>query len=363
MASEASNASETSNAVERARDIVRREVDNLDHLGDIHFRLTVELDRRDISLADVRHLRPGDVVELDKLIGEASVVRVNDHPFAEGEIIALEDVVCCRLSRFFPPADASSGRQTPEQALPPEAMRQASQFTSPVDEREMAYIPTGPFTMGGSSEDSPTNERPAHAVYLSDYFIDLFPVTNQDYRDFVHATGYKTTPHHWSQGIYPTGTARHPVTNVSWRDARAYAEWAGKRLPTEAEWEKAARGGDERPYPWGGRFVVRERCNSTNYYGTTTPVDEFPDGRSPYGIWDMAGNVYEWCSDCYDEEYYKSSPATNPQGPEGGQERSIRGGDYQETRAGVRTTHRTGQAETYNRDNIGFRCVLDTPRD
>ncbi len=130
-------------------------------------------------------------------------------------------------------------------------------------------------------------------------------------------------------------------------------------MPTEAEWEKAARGQDQRPCPWGARFVEGERCNSTNFYGTTAPVDEFPDGRSPYGVWDMAGNVYEWCSDCYDEAYYNISPAVNLQGMEGGRERSVRGGDYQETRAGIHTTHRTGVVENHRRDNIGFRCVLD----
>jgi len=222
----------------------------------------------------------------------------------------------------------------------------------------MKLIPAGPFSMGGRDEDSPANARPAHTVHLSAFYIDPFPVTNADYRGFANCTGYKT-PINWQRGTFPIGMGRHPVTNVSWQDAKAYCEWAGVRLATEAEWEKAARGEDERPYPWGDRFVEGERCNSTNFYGTTTPVDEFPDGRSPYGLWDMAGNAYEWINDHFDEEYYKSSPATNPHGPEGGQERVVRGGDYQETRAGVRTTHRTGQAETYNRDNIGFRVAMD----
>jgi len=222
----------------------------------------------------------------------------------------------------------------------------------------MKLVSAGPFSMGGRDEDVPAAERPVHTVYLSAYNIDPFPVTNADYREFVNCTGYKA-PINWQRGTFPTGMGRHPVTNVSWQDAKAYCDWTGVRLSSEAEWEKAARGDDERPYPWGGRFVEGERCNSTNFYGTTTPVDEFPDGRSPFGLWDMAGNVYEWINDHYDKEYYKTSPATNPKGPEGGQERVVRGGDYQETRAGVRCTHRTGQAETYNRDNIGFRVGMD----
>jgi sulfatase modifying factor 1 len=222
--------------------------------------------------------------------------------------------------------------------------------------RRMIEIPAGVFTMGGSQEDSPDSERPAHPVNLTNFFIDPYPVTNQDYREFVNCTGYKT-PIHWQRGTYPTGLARHPVVNVSWQDAKAYADWMGARLPTEAEWEKAARGTDERLYPWGSRFVD-DRCNSNNVVGTTLMVDEFPLGRSPYGVWDMSGNVYEWCQDYFDEDYYKYSPSSNPRGPEGGQERVIRGGFFSETRPNVRTTHRSSAPETHTRENVGFRLAL-----
>ena len=224
--------------------------------------------------------------------------------------------------------------------------------------RKFKTVPSGTFLMGGAEEESPNNERPAHTVYLSSFHISPFPITNQDYREFVQVTGYRT-PIHWQRGTFPTGTGNHPVTNVSWQDAMAYAEWVGARLPSEAEWEKAGRGTDERPYPWGDRFVEGERCNANNMVGTTTPVDEFPDGRSPYGVWDMAGNVCEWCSDYYDEEYYRNSPQANPKGPAGGQERTVRGGTFSDTRAALRTTHRTGQAETQARDNVGFRVAVD----
>ena len=98
-------------------------------------------------------------------------------------------------------------------------------------------------------------------------------------------------------GNFPIAMDIHPVVNVSWQDALAYADWVGKRLPTEAEWEKAARGNDERPFPWGDRFVEGERCNSSNVVGATTPVDEYPDGVSAFGLWDMSGNAWEWCAD------------------------------------------------------------------
>ena len=225
------------------------------------------------------------------------------------------------------------------------------------NKRRMVFIEGGQFTMGGREEDSPDNERPSHPIHLSEVYLDAYPVTNQDYREFVNCMG-QNTPIHWQRGTYPTGMARHPVVNVSWHDAKAYATWMGARLPTEAEWEKAARGSDERLYPWGNRFVDGERCNSGGMVGTTLPVDEFPLGRSPYGIWDMAGNVYEWCEDYYEAEYYKFSPATNPKGPEGGQERVIRGGFFSETRPNVRTTHRNSAPENHTRENVGFRLAV-----
>jgi len=225
------------------------------------------------------------------------------------------------------------------------------------NKRRMIYVEGGSFTMGGREEDSPDNERPSHLVQISSFYIDTYPVTNQDYREFVNCMD-QVTPVHWQRGTYPAGMARHPVVNVSYHDAKAYAEWMGARLPTEAEWEMAARGDDERLYPWGNRFVDGERCNSNNMVGTTLPVDEFPLGRSPYGVWDMSGNVYEWCGDYYEENYYSFSPAVNPKGPEGGQERVIRGGFFGETRPNVRTTHRSSAQETHTRETVGFRLAV-----
>jgi len=239
-----------------------------------------------------------------------------------------------------------------------DALEQARMELLPeTNKRRMIHIPGGPFTMGGDDEDAPDNERPSHLVHISSFYMDTYPVTNQDYREFVNCTG-QTTPIHWQRGTYPTGLARHPVVNVSWYDAKAYADWMDARLPTEAEWEKAARGTDERLYPWGIRFVDGERCNSNNMVGTTLPVDEFPLGRSSYGIWDMSGNVYEWCADYYEESYYRFSPASNPKGPEGGQERVIRGGFFGETRPNVRSTHRNSVAETQTRETVGFRLAI-----
>ncbi len=228
--------------------------------------------------------------------------------------------------------------------------------------RRMTEIPPGSFTMGGREEDSPKNELPSHSVHISSFYIGRFPVTNQDYKEFINCTGYKP-PIHWQRGTFPTGLGQHPVVNVSWIDAREFAEWSGGRLLTEAEWEKAAKGDGEFPYPWGERFVEGERCNSNNTIGMTTAVNEFPEGRSPYGVWDMSGNVYEWCADYFDDEYYRSSPASNPRGPDGGQEHVIRGGSFSETRAGLRVTHRGCCAEATTRDTIGFRIGMDGRND
>ena len=329
---------------------------NLRHLGNMRVEVVVELGRKNMKLSQVRVWQPGEVLPLDRLAGEAFAVRMNDVLFAEGEIVVGTDLMACRLTRLVePPQEITEGQG---EHGPGEQEEQIELVMEEGDPRQqMVFVSAGPFVMGGRDEESPSNERPSHTVHLADFFIDPFPVTNVDYLEFVRATGHGM-PIHWARGTFPMGTGRHPA-NVSWKYAVAFAEWAGKRLPTEAEWEKAARGTDERTFPWGNRFVEGERCNSNNMVGTTTPVDEFPDGRSPYGLWDMAGNVFEWCSDYYDEEYYKHSPSSNPRGPQGGQERVLRGGSYQESRAGLRCTHRRGAAETDNLDNVGFRCAMD----
>ena len=332
------------------------ETTNLEHLGDIRVDVAVELAARKMKLSEVRGLDRGAVIELDKLAGEAFAIRINGVTFAEGETVVVNDTMACRLTRMVAPpggdqAESTSGPQESEQQI---------ELVMAEDDprRHLKFVPEGPFVMGGREQESPNNERPVHTVYLSGFFVAPFPVTNQDYGEFVQVTGYNI-PIHWREGSFPTGTGDHPVTNVSWQDAQAYAEWCGARLPTEAEWEKAARGTDQRAYPWGDRFVEGERCNSNEIVGTTTPVDEFPDGRSPYGVWDMAGNVLEWCSDYYDEEYYRHSPQANPKGPAGGQERTVRGGTFADARSALRTTHRAGHAEDHARDDVGFRCVMD----
>ncbi len=173
-------------------------------------------------------------------------------------------------------------------------------------EMEMALVPAGPFLMGSSDDDEMAfdDEKPQHTVHLPDFYIALTPVTNAQYARFVQATGHDA-PDHWESGRAPKKLEQHPVVNVSWHDALAYARWAGATLPSEAEWEKAARGGlppagggerggAERRWPWGNEWDAAKANTSEEGPGTTTPVGSYPAGASPYGVLDMAGNVWEW---------------------------------------------------------------------
>jgi len=199
----------------------------------------------------------------------------------------------------------------------------------------MVLIPAGEFLMGspkgfGSDDD----ECPQHRVYLDAYYISKYEVTNEQFSRFVSSANYKAEGS-WKD-YAKAGKEKHPVVNVTWNDAMAYCRWEGGSLPTEAQWEKAARGTDGREYPWGNTWDG-SMCNWRNgpkvagmadMYRRTTPGGSFPSDASPYGIYDMAGNVGEWCADWYDKNYYKSSPSRKPEGGKSGQSRVIRGGSW-----------------------------------
>ena len=225
------------------------------------------------------------------------------------------------------------------------------------DGAEMVLIPAGEFLMG--SNDGSSNEKPVHTVYLDAFYIDKYEVTNAQYKKFMDATGHKA-PAYWNDPRFNNPT--QPVVGVSWYDAKAYADWAEKRLPTEAEWEKSARGGlVGKKYPWGDKITH----DDANYEGTggkdiwecTSPVGSFaPNG---YGLYDMAGNVWEWCADWYDGNYYKVSPKENPKGPTSVDWRVIRGGSWGN---GIfilylRVAVRISDDPTYMLSNVGFRCA------
>ncbi|MBI4552620.1 MAG: SUMF1/EgtB/PvdO family nonheme iron enzyme [Candidatus Latescibacteria bacterium] len=220
--------------------------------------------------------------------------------------------------------------------------------------KDMVYVPAGPFWMGGDSTNA--DERPFHQVSTEAFYVDRYEVTNAQYKRFLEATGH-TPPRHWLNGEYPPGEARYPVVGVSWYDADAYAKWAGKRLPSEAEWEKAARGTDGRLYPWGDEFRP-ERLNvggNEDSYETTSPVGSFPEGVSPYGVLDMGGNVWEWTTDWYGP--YPGNLTPNP--AYGEQYRVIRGGSWMNYDLNTRASNRGKYYPSDTSLLLGFRCARE----
>lgn len=231
----------------------------------------------------------------------------------------------------------------------------AQQAVASYQPEEMIFVEAGPFLMG--SEINP-EERPLRTLELPDYYIDRYPVRNKDYALFVQATK-RPSPKHWIQGKYPEGEAEHPVVHVSGHDAKAYAEWAGKRLPTEAEWEKAARGTDGRKYPWGDEMEVSRLNCLESGLGKTLPVGSYsPQGNSPYGVVDMAGQVWEWTS-CWFEAYEGNTYESQYYGK---QVLAIRGGSWSSQVSLCRTSYRGMGHPDYPFAHGGFRCVMDIPK-
>jgi len=256
---------------------------------------------------------------------------------------------------------------------PPEPERKA---TVPVP--EMVSVPPGPFTMGTRGKDVPAlvkkyggkaewyeREVPQHQVNLPAFEIGKYPVTNREYQAFVRGAGYRP-PEGWDGDEYPPGKGDHPVVNVIWRDAVAYCRWLSQetgrpfRLPTEAEWEKAARGSDGRQYPWGNEFDPA-KCNTRESGpGETTPVGQYPDGASPYGALDMAGNVWEWCSSLY--ESYPYDPGDGRENLEAEGRRVLRGGAFNGGARFVRCACRYGDFPYGHWDHAGIRVVASPVR-
>ncbi|HRW06252.1 MAG TPA: SUMF1/EgtB/PvdO family nonheme iron enzyme, partial [Caldilineaceae bacterium] len=249
---------------------------------------------------------------------------------------------------------------TPSVTLSPTAI--PSPTTAPVagdllvheaDGGRYHFVPAGPFPMGSTISG---DEMPIHAVTLDAFWIQETEVTNAQYGRCVTA-GVCTAPNNqtWQDATF----ADYPVTHVDWHEAAAYAAWVGGRLPTEAEWEKAARGDDERMFPWQGEVTDDEHLNFNTQ--ATVAVGSFVAGASPYGLLDMAGNVEEWVIDWYSPTYYAESPDENPQGPETGLFRVVRGGSYTSNRGMVRATARGRAVPDSAFATVGFRVVLPNP--
>ena len=253
------------------------------------------------------------------------------------------------------------------------------EFKLTLDEADMVMIPAGEFQMGSNNGD--TDEKPIHAVYVDAFYIDRYEVTNAQYKAFVDANpewgkdrispayhdGYYLI--HWIENDYPAGKENHPVVYVSWYAAMAYAKWAGKRLPTEAEWERAARGKlEDKIYPWGNTIDG----TNANYYkdiegNGTLPVGSFP--ANTFGLYDMSGNVREWCLDKYETNFYVNSPKENPIAGFENIEKAIsdfmnvkkncvlRGGSWLNIPEKLRVAERTSRLPNATNPNDGFRCV------
>ena len=259
-----------------------------------------------------------------------------------------------------PVATPATAQQAGEQIYLPLAVQAHPAIT------EEILISAGSFQMGcdsnNSAETCDFTEQPLHMVTLDTYYIDKYEVTNARYKACVDA-GQCTTPGESSSYSRPSyyGNADfndYPVIYVNWYQATAFCTWAGKRLPTEAEWEKAARGAsDTRTYPWGNSAPNSTLLNSGSNVGDTTQVGAYPAGASPYGVMDMAGNVYEWVTDRYGGDYYSVSPVSNPQGPATGTARVFRGGSWSNYGSYVRAAFRFYNYPEYWVNILGFRCV------
>ncbi len=249
-------------------------------------------------------------------------------------------------------------------------------------DRGMIYIPAGEFVMG--SKNGSSNEDPEHTVYVGAFYIDENPITNSEYFIFWNQLNESDkdsqAPESFENIEWPDRTffiPRHPVVGISWTMANNYARWAGKRLPTEAEWEKAAKGLSNRQYPWGntppefeGKF--RANFNTITFqkdgFSDTNPVGYYngknlntKNGRSYYELNDMAGNVWEWVYDWYSENYYNISPYDNPVGPDfenSNKEKVIRGGSWKDEAEKLKTTYRKSKPFKNEENDLGFRCVL-----
>ena len=230
----------------------------------------------------------------------------------------------------------------------------------------MALVPGGEFSMGrhrttpddekGMRPLALRDDRPVHTVDIDGFYMDVDEVTHADYALFLEAAK-REAPYHWIGGLMPPDKAKTPIYNVDWDDATAYCSWAGKRLPTEAEWEKAARGGLEGlDYPWGDDKPVEALALFD------TPLGPTPVGKrkpNAFGLRDMAGSVAEWCGDWFERTYYESSPAKNPKGPETGMYKVIRGGAWSDGPRRITVFFRNWVRPNQKTPNVGFRCVQD----
>ena len=230
------------------------------------------------------------------------------------------------------------------------------------DPSPMVKIPAGMFIRGSAEGEGRADENPRRKIYVDTFHIDQYEVTNGQYIKFLSETGHKEPFNVYGEGslLKMEGVSRLPVVQVTWHDAVDYCRWAGKRLPTEAEWEKAARGTKAQLYPWGETPATSHLANFDRDWdneNTLLPIGSLPEGMSPYGVYDMAGNVREWVQDWYAADYYKTASGRNPRGPESGILKVVRGGSWHSFEADIRAAARGKGGFALKTHGVGFRCA------
>jgi serine/threonine-protein kinase len=295
-------------------------------------------------------------------------------------------------SEVFPTIDLSILTESIDTVVSPTLIIESPTFApptgstkenvSPNDGMTLIYVPVGEFAMGANVSRF-DQAKPEHTVYLDAFWIDKIEVTNGMFALYASQTGYVGELERQNKTYYYAGDTNwpdlpgagwrnpfglgstlegrtdYPVIQVTWNDAVAYCEWAGRRLPTEAEWEKAARGPDAYLYPWGNTPPSSNLANYGDQIGDIVRVGSYPENVSPYGALDMAGNVYEWVADYFSTTYYASSPPSNPTGPDSGKYRVMRGGSWQLEMERLLTYEREVSQPSYGNSNLGFRCAMD----
>jgi len=348
-------------------------------------RSTVEINKKDIEeKEEQKEIKSGKLEEKRKLT-EKPIQEGNDKTqradawFAVIGLIVIVSIVYFSSLRNRQPNETNqpqisdtltftetvkpSATSTPKSTSTPSITLTPTSLPTEITDAEgvsMVLVPAGEFTMGSERY---TNEKPLHLVYLSAFYMDVYEVTNAAYKVCVDAN-VCTPPQSTNSLARFTYYGNkefddYPVIRVDWDQAKTYCEWRQASLPTEAQWEKSSRGIDGRTFPWGE--VIS--CSYTNYLGCnkvdndTLPVGSFEAGKSPYGIYNLAGNVWEWVSDWYLEDYYQTSPYIDPLGPESGVEKILRGGGYSTLGAYMRSYYRGAISPTEFRNDIGFRCA------
>lgn len=317
-----------------------------------------------------KSLRPEIHTDLDELVSRMLSKYADERPWDGNEALTLLGELREKIKEH--PNSESTKKGSKSQQKPTQLTLELSKGIV----MEFVHVPAGEFWMGSDpkiDKETNDNEQPAHKISLDDYLIGKYPVTNRQYEVFVQEAGGHA-PLHWKNGKIPPGKEEHPVVNATWMDAEAFCRWASQitekmvRLPTEAEWEKAARGTDGRKYPWGNHPPSKNLCNyiQTNWIYDTSTIGKYsPQGDAPYGCGDMAGNIWEWCADWYHNYFYSITPEKNPQGPQLGEGRVIRGGAYTShaymLRSAYRRSHPPMTIGQYHTEIIGFRCARSVP--